>query len=258
MLAAIGGALAAGAGSFFGGKSAAKQQKKIAREIGRNQIQWRVEDAKKAGVHPLFALGYQGSVSPWPSEPSPVAAGLETAGAALSGYGAKQERKALADAGLRQTEAETRRINAEADLAELRHSEMLQDRMRDNITQELNALDANQTRVLADRALRPGAHGGASPRGPHVMKKPEVPYSGKDPSTQAGPSRPGFTPMNLGSSEPAFPWYGDPEEAELMQLLMGLAKKAGAFDRKPDERSKKGWANTRRRWRAIFKRYLGE
>lgn len=40
-------------GSIFGGSSERKQQKKFA----QNQIQWRVADAQKAGVHPLAALG---------------------------------------------------------------------------------------------------------------------------------------------------------------------------------------------------------
>lgn len=62
----IGGALiGAGAnllGGLFGRKSqesAADRNIKLQREFAKNGIRWRVEDAKKAGLHPLFALGAQ-------------------------------------------------------------------------------------------------------------------------------------------------------------------------------------------------------
>lgn len=37
----------------------AKQQAALQREFAQNAIQWKVDDAKKAGVHPLYALGAQ-------------------------------------------------------------------------------------------------------------------------------------------------------------------------------------------------------
>lgn len=61
----LGNLIAAGSsllGGLFGNKSAAKQQKQnIAqqKEFAQSGIQWRVEDAKKAGIHPLYALGAQ-------------------------------------------------------------------------------------------------------------------------------------------------------------------------------------------------------
>lgn len=60
----IGGALISGAASLLGGSksssSAAKinrQNIRLQREFAQHGIRWRVEDAQKAGVHPLYAIG---------------------------------------------------------------------------------------------------------------------------------------------------------------------------------------------------------
>lgn len=62
MLGAIIGAGASLASSLLGSssaKSAAKQNYKHQKEFAQNTIQWKTEDAKKAGIHPLAALGAQ-------------------------------------------------------------------------------------------------------------------------------------------------------------------------------------------------------
>ncbi len=60
---AIGGIL--GANSQKDANSAnldfARQQFEYQKELHKNQLQWRVEDAKKAGLHPMAALGLQSS-----------------------------------------------------------------------------------------------------------------------------------------------------------------------------------------------------
>lgn len=69
----IGPLIAAGAslaGSLLG-RSDAKRQEANQREFAQNGIQWKVNDAKKAGIHPLYALGAQ-TVSY-----SPVTAGTD-------------------------------------------------------------------------------------------------------------------------------------------------------------------------------------
>ena len=38
-----------------------REQFEYQKELARNQLQWRVEDAKKAGLHPMAALGLQGT-----------------------------------------------------------------------------------------------------------------------------------------------------------------------------------------------------
>jgi len=55
--------------SLFGGESASDKQARLQRQFAMNGIQWKVEDAKKAGIHPLYALGaptmsYQPSYDP--------------------------------------------------------------------------------------------------------------------------------------------------------------------------------------------------
>lgn len=54
------GAIAGAAGNILGGilgNSAKDDAVADQREFAQNSIQWRVKDARKAGIHPLFALG---------------------------------------------------------------------------------------------------------------------------------------------------------------------------------------------------------
>lgn len=62
---AIGNVISAGLG-YFGARKDAEIQEKMAeknialqREFAQTGVQWKVEDAKKAGIHPLYALGAQ-------------------------------------------------------------------------------------------------------------------------------------------------------------------------------------------------------
>lgn len=57
LLSNIGGALVGGALSLFGGKSAADANKELQMKFAKNAVQWKVQDALKAGIHPLYALG---------------------------------------------------------------------------------------------------------------------------------------------------------------------------------------------------------
>lgn len=60
MLSAIASSLGNVVSGFFGAKSAekaAKQQYQQQKEFAQQGIQWKVADAKKAGIHPLYALG---------------------------------------------------------------------------------------------------------------------------------------------------------------------------------------------------------
>ncbi len=52
-----GGAIAGGALSARAAKSAASADLAQQREFAQMGVQWRVEDAKKAGLHPLYAIG---------------------------------------------------------------------------------------------------------------------------------------------------------------------------------------------------------
>lgn len=62
--AAIGGALGSGLGGMLDAKSQQEYEREMAerninlqREFAQNGIRWKVEDAVKAGLHPLYALG---------------------------------------------------------------------------------------------------------------------------------------------------------------------------------------------------------
>lgn len=58
MLGAVLGAVGSLASSIFGNK-AAEDQADLQREFAQNGIRWKVNDAIKAGIHPLYALGAQ-------------------------------------------------------------------------------------------------------------------------------------------------------------------------------------------------------
>jgi len=60
MIGAIASALGNVTSGIFGAKSAkdaAKEQYQHQKEFAQHGIQWKVEDAKEAGIHPLYALG---------------------------------------------------------------------------------------------------------------------------------------------------------------------------------------------------------
>lgn len=58
MLAAL-GSLAGSVVSGLFGRSQAKSNEKLQKQFAQNSVQWKVADAKKAGIHPLAALGAQ-------------------------------------------------------------------------------------------------------------------------------------------------------------------------------------------------------
>ena len=68
-------------GGLFGNDDA-KKNRELQREFAQNTVQWRVEDAKKAGLHPLYALGHTGaSYNP---VSSPMGQAISDAGNAIS------------------------------------------------------------------------------------------------------------------------------------------------------------------------------
>lgn len=124
------GALAAGGaalyGAFAGGDNRNRrlsqqqgyQNLELQRRAYYNAIQDRVADARRAGLHPLFALGGSANFSPVPSdmgyadssEPYRLAAqGIESMGRGLEGL---SRRKAVAE--IEKDEAETMKLESEA------------------------------------------------------------------------------------------------------------------------------------------------
>lgn len=55
----IGGVIGGGL-NYFSQQKANEENIKAQREFAQNSISWKVEDAKRAGVHPLAALGASG------------------------------------------------------------------------------------------------------------------------------------------------------------------------------------------------------
>lgn len=80
-------AIAAGSniiGGLLGGREKAKDRK-MQKEFAQSGIQWKVEDAKKAGVHPLYALGAQThSFAPVSTGSADLSTGLAAAGQDVS------------------------------------------------------------------------------------------------------------------------------------------------------------------------------
>lgn len=147
---AAGASLAGGAMSFFGGQSAQASQAALAREqmatqadlqrelatrneylqqlFASNQLQWRAQDARNAGIHPLFAMGAQpmsaaglgGSISP---PGLPTASGHEAwqqmgqdVGRAVLAHADHEERKAATALATQQLALTQERQAAEIDL----------------------------------------------------------------------------------------------------------------------------------------------
>lgn len=115
--------------NFIGGLMSMENQNKLAqrqedlqREFAQNSIQWRVNDAKKAGIHPLAALGSQGISY------NPSYVGGDNFGGSQASISYEPEKKVdektqayndkVNELNLRMQEANTREAEANATLAE--------------------------------------------------------------------------------------------------------------------------------------------
>lgn len=84
-LIAAGASIAGGAIASRSTANAAEQNTAMQKEFAQNGIQWKVEDAKKAGIHPLAALGAQTiSYSPSYVGDSSFGTGIANAGQDIS------------------------------------------------------------------------------------------------------------------------------------------------------------------------------
>lgn len=66
IIGSVAGNLVGSVGDFFSNRSANDQNKDMQYDFAKNGVRWRVDDARNAGVHPLYALGAN-IASPSPS-----------------------------------------------------------------------------------------------------------------------------------------------------------------------------------------------
>lgn len=85
MFGSILGAIGSVVGGLFG-KSAQDKQMEMQKQYAQNRVQWTAADARKAGIHPLAALGGAGAPSYTPIGGNPIGQGI-AAGAAQLGKG---------------------------------------------------------------------------------------------------------------------------------------------------------------------------
>lgn len=194
----LGGAIGGGLlGGFMGGGSS-KTAKKLAREqmdraealqreFAQNGIRWRVEDAKRAGVHPLYALGGPGasfnpsSVSVGGDQP-PDFSGIASAGQSVARAFDK-------------TRTEQERLQHRMNLAQVEGQEIQ------------NAYNAAQLRLLnqngsgapfPDHHSMYGGVGPVGPRSPIVVQS----LDGSGPVTAASPVIPGQSGFGTYETKP--------------------------------------------------------
>lgn len=100
-------------GSYIYGAVEGKRRSKEQKKLYRRQIQDRVIDAQKAGIHPLFALGASTGVSPQFTAGSGPADALQQIGPRLDARRAARVATAAGMASAKRDEAEAALLNAQ-------------------------------------------------------------------------------------------------------------------------------------------------
>lgn len=112
------GDIIGGIGSVVGGllgASEAKKNRKLQKKFAQNGIQWRATDARKAGIHPLAALGASGAqYQPVNSGlGSAVADGMSRIGAAANNASTAALDKAQVNSAIKVNEAQAKLLEAQ-------------------------------------------------------------------------------------------------------------------------------------------------
>lgn len=93
IIGALGGIVGGIADKIFG-DSAADKQADLQREFAQNGIRWKVRDAEKAGIHPLYALGAQTTAySPVSVGATDFATGGQNLGSAIGAMTTPKEKQ---------------------------------------------------------------------------------------------------------------------------------------------------------------------
>lgn len=122
------GSIIGGIGSIVGGlfgQSAADKDRKLQKQFAQQGIQWRAADARKAGIHPLAALGAQTSQYTPVGSPlgDAIGSGMAQVGQGLSGASAKQLEKESIKSGIdvNRAQAELLRAQSRTEIANARN-----------------------------------------------------------------------------------------------------------------------------------------
>lgn len=97
-------------GGLFGSKSAKRQNRRneaLQREFAQHGIQWKVEDAKRAGIHPVAALGAQGASYSPSTVVDPMGDALAQAGQSIGSGVSRTRVSPVEQASIRKADAET-------------------------------------------------------------------------------------------------------------------------------------------------------
>lgn len=203
-------------------KDQAKKNAKLQKEFAKNQIQWAVADAKKAGIHPLFALGSSINASP------SFVSGQSPAGSMIA-EGLRGMRKAPADP---TQAAQVRALNASAARDEAQAALTLSERKRLEQT-------VNSQPLL-------GASGAPGPGLVRPVADPQVSARPGQPSVTAA-TKPAFMEVELGTYRDGtpmrikVPWSEEGPAEALDPITWGVIsamKNFGWFDLYDPNRSK--------------------
>lgn len=138
----IAGSTISGLFNWFGNKSANKTNEQIARdnmamqkEFAQNSISWRAEDAKRAGLAPLAALGTQGSYY----SPSAANAVNEFGGQGGIADSAGSVARELSTLGLAKAKAEVDSLDAQVEKTKVETELLEQEKGKQNLIGSMTA-----------------------------------------------------------------------------------------------------------------------
>lgn len=184
-----------------------KRNEKMQEEFARSGIQWRVEDAKAAGVHPLFATG--GSTAGFAPNPVvPFDFGLKQMGQDVAGAKARQE--TAPERELRMAQLSALRAQALRDLAQSQLFDSEAARHRQEMSgggfpgETVDVISGAVVRPLLDAATYVEPSAALEARGGLANER----------------AQPGWTKFDFGDGPIVLPYT--PESQGLMESLEGL------------------------------------